>query len=166
MNKLGENQYYYLHNNGNILKDIPNLTIDTAFNSFNNWYLDSKYPIDYNTQLINISQSLIDSVNQDTDLIMDQKNQLEKNSTKIDTLMSNINLLKDKDVDMSVLTSSRSDSLNTTKTGTDDKKFTTYLYVGINILLVLILIGLILYIVFSSYGSKKNNSNSNITTNL
>ena len=124
----------------------------------------------YNTQIIKLSQSLIDSVNQDTDLILAQKDQLLKESQQVDTLINNINLLKDKDTEMTILSTSRNDSLTFTKSGSDNIQFMTYVYIGINILLVLIIIGLIIYMVYSNYtsssgNSSKNNTYRNIITN-
>ena len=106
---------------------------------------------DYNTQVINLSQSYINSVNQDTDLIIEQKNDLQKKTAEIDNLMSNIKLLKNKELEVGVLTNSRLDSLNSTKTGAEDMQMMTYIYTGINILLVICIIGLIIYLVSSNY---------------
>ena len=47
----------------------------------------------YNTQIINLSKELIDTVNKDTDLILDQKNELETKTQKIDTLMNSVHTL-------------------------------------------------------------------------
>jgi hypothetical protein len=118
----------------------------------------------YNTQIINVSQSMIDNVNQDTDLIMEQKNQLLDKTNQIDTLMNNIKLLKEKDNEMNVLSRARNDSLNSTKTGTDDMNFYTYIYIGINILMVLCVIGIVIYIVYSNYStvSGKNTMINNV----
>jgi hypothetical protein len=121
-----------------------------------------------NTQVINLSQKLIDNVNKDTDLIMNQKDQLDSKTKAIDSLMANINLLKDKNTDMTILTKSNKDSLNSTKTGSDDMKFTTQIYIGINILFVLIIISMIIYMMFSGFSSSKpsnNNTYKNIISN-
>jgi hypothetical protein len=112
----------------------------------------------YNTQIINVSQSMIDNVNQDTDLIMQQKDELLTKTRSIDTIMNNINMLKDKDNEMTVLSNARKDSLNSTMSGTDDMNFNTYIYIGINILMVLCVIGIVIYIVYSSYSVSKNNN--------
>jgi len=112
----------------------------------------------YNTQIINVSQSMIDNVNQDTDLIMAQKNQLHEKTSQIDTLMNNIKLLKEKDNEMNVLSRARNDSLNSTKTGTDDMNFYNYIYIGINLLMVLCVIGIVIYIVYSNYSRVSGNN--------
>jgi len=124
----------------------------------------------YNTQIINLSQSMIDSVDKDTNLILDQKNDLEQKTQQVSTIMDNIKLLKDKDIEMDILSNSRNDSLTFTKSGSDNIQFMTYVYIGINILLVLIIIGLIIYMVYSNYtsssgNSSRNNTYKNITTN-
>ena len=118
---------------------------------------------DYNTQIIKLSQTMIDSVDQDTNLILAQKDQLLQESQQIETLMNNIKLLKDKNTEMTVLSKSRNDSLTFTKSGSDNIQFMTYVYIGINILLVLIIIGLIIYLVYSNYTSSNKNSNKNNT---
>ena len=118
----------------------------------------------YNTQIINLSKELIDAVNKDSDLILDQKNELETKTQQIDTLMANIKLLKEKNTDLSITEKSQVDSLNTTKTGSDDLKMTSQIYMGVNILLVLLVIGFILYLVYSNFTSKTNNTNK--TNNL
>lgn len=120
---------------------------------------------DYNTQIINLSQALINTVNQDTDLIMEQKNQLQKKTLDVDSLMSNINLLKDKDTEMTVLLNSRNDSFNFSKASADDMKFMTYVYIGIDILLVLLVVGFIIYLVYSGYNNTSSNTSSNTKAN-
>lgn len=53
MNKLGDNEYCYLHNNNpEIIKDIQNLKHDKSFITFDNWRLNTKYPITYHNQII------------------------------------------------------------------------------------------------------------------
>jgi len=115
---------------------------------------------DANTQIINLSQTMINNVNQDTDLINDQKNQLTSKMAEIDSLLNNINLLTDKDTEMTVLTNAKQDSLNSTTTGSEDMQFNTYVYIGISILLVLTIIGLIIYLVYSTYTTKTNNTSN------
>ena len=59
MNKLGNNDYCYLHNNNpSILKDFPDLKHDNSFISFDNWDLVSKYPISYFGQIIKNDDNL------------------------------------------------------------------------------------------------------------
>jgi hypothetical protein len=123
-----------------------------------------------NDQIINLSQAMINNVNQDTDLINEQKNELARKMAEIDSIISNISLLKDKDNEMTVLSSAKIDSLNSTTSSAEDMQFTTYVYIGICILLVLIVIGLIIYLVYSNYSSKptkpNNTNNTNNTNNL
>jgi len=119
----------------------------------------------YNTQLINVSQSMIDNVNQDTDLIMQQKNELLDKTHKIDNIMNNIQLLKDKDNEMTVLTQARNDSLNSSKHSAENMNFTTYIYIGVNMLMVLCVIGIVIYLVYSNY-SVSRNSNTNRMNNV
>lgn len=124
---------------------------------------------DYNNQLIAISKAVIDSVDQDTDLIIEQKNQLQEKTSKVENLTNEIKMLKDKDNELLILSGSKEDSLNSTKSGTEDKQFTTYIYIGINILLVYLVIGLIIYLVYSNYASNSatapNTSNKSNTLN-
>jgi len=115
-----------------------------------------------NSQLIKLNQEMIDSVNRDTDLILDQKNQLQERTKSIDTLISDITLLKDKDNEMSVLKGARTDSLNSTTEGTEGMQFTTYIYMGINILLVILVLGLVIYIVYSNWGSGNTTASNNV----
>ena len=83
-------------------------------------------------------------------------------------------ILKDKDTELLVLSASREDSLSSTKSGSDDKQFITYIYIGINILLVCLVIGLIIYLVYSNYSHKSSNlvnttnnvSRTNMKTNM
>ena len=60
------------------------------------------------------------------------------------------------------------DSLNNTIESAEDLEFTSQIYMGINILLVLLVIGLILYLVYSNFNASSNNSNSinNIYKNI
>ena len=113
---------------------------------------------------------MINSVNQDNDLINEQKNTLMKKMTQIDTVMANINMLTDKDNEMTVISNSRDDSLSSTKSTTENMQFNTYIYIGMCILITLIIIGLIVYLVTSSSSTNKtetknNNLYKNIATN-
>jgi hypothetical protein len=125
---------------------------------------------DYNTQLINLNQSMIKSVNQDMDLIAAQKDELTNKTRQIDTIMNNITLLKDKDNEMTVLTGARKDSLSSASDGLEQMNFSTYIFIGINILILLVILGLVIYIVYSSYSAgtrarSANNLYSGITRN-
>lgn len=117
---------------------------------------------DYNTQLINLNQSMINSVNQDMDLIAAQKDELTNKTRQIDTIMNNLSLLKDKDNEMTVLTGARNDSLSSASDGLDQMNFSTYIFVGINILILLVILGLVIYIVYSSYsaGTRARSTNN------
>lgn len=120
----------------------------------------------YNNQLINLSQSMINNVNQDMDLIAAQKDELATKISQIDTMMNNIKLLKDKDTEMTVLTGARNDSLSSTNEGLDQMNFSTYIFVGVNIFMLLVILGLVIYIVYSSFSSSNNKSNNNIYRNI
>ena len=147
-------------------KDYSNQSASTNVNdrTYANATLKPKVQ-NSNTQLINVSQSMINNVNQDTDLIMQQKNELLEKTHKIDTIMNNIQLLKDKDNEMTVLSQAKSDSLNSSKTSAEDMNFTTYIYIGINMLMVLCVIGIVIYLVYSNYAVSRN-SNSNRMNNV
>jgi hypothetical protein len=119
---------------------------------------------DTNTQIINLSQSMINNVNQDNDLINEQKNDLTNKMEEIDSIITNINLLSDKDTEMTVLSGAKQDSLSSTTSNKDEMQFKTYIYIGVCILLVLLVIGLIIYLVYSNYTNKS--SNNNTSTNI
>ena len=118
----------------------------------------------YNNQMITITKTVIDSVDRDTDLILDQKNQLQNKTSEVENLTNELKILKDKDTELLILSNSREDSLSSTKSGSDDKQFITYIYIGINILLVCLVIGLIIYLVYSNYSHKSSNSANTATT--
>jgi hypothetical protein len=118
----------------------------------------------YNNQMITITKTVIDSVDRDTDLILDQKNQLQNKTSEVENLTNEMKMLKDKDTELLVLSTSKEDSLSSTKSGSDDKQFITYIYIGINILLVCIVIGLIIYLVYSNYSHKSSNSTNSVST--
>lgn len=111
----------------------------------------------YNQQLIKVSQSMIDNVNQDTELISAQKDELLKKTRDIDQMIKNITLLKEKDNEMSVLSRARIDSLNSAETSKDDMQFYTYIYIGIGILLLIIILGIVFYLVYSNYSNTTSN---------
>jgi len=129
--------------------------------NYANTVLLPKYT-DYNTQLINLNQSMINSVNQDIDLIAAQKDELTSKTRQVDTIMNNIKLLKDKDNEMTVLTGARKDSLSSASEGLEDMNFSTYIFIGINLLVLLVILGLVIYIVYSSFtaGIRARNSNN------
>jgi hypothetical protein len=122
----------------------------------------------YNSQIINLSKELINTVDRDTELILDQKTDLETKGKNIDTLMKEIKMLKNKKTDLSINEKSQIDSLNNTKEISENLNFTSQIYMGINILLVLLVIGLILYLVYSNFNSSVNTPNSinNIYRNI
>lgn len=121
---------------------------------------------DLNTQMIAVSKAMIDSVDRDTDLILDQKNQLQKQTTTVDALNHDIKLLKDENDELITLSNSREDSLNSTKTSTDNKYFITYIYIGINILLICLIIGFICRLIYSSYSSSSSSSSFATMNNI
>lgn len=105
---------------------------------------------------------MINGVNQDMDLIAAQKDELTNKTRQIDTIMNNITLLKDKDNEMTVLTGARKDSLSSASDGLDQMNFSTYIFIGINILILLVILGLVIYIVYSSYsaGTRARSANN------
>jgi ATP-dependent Zn protease len=109
---------------------------------------------------------MIDSVDRDTDLILDQKNQLLTKTTEVDTLSNDIKNLKDENKELTILASSREDSLNSTKHSTENKNIVTYVYIGINILLVCLIIGFIFNLVYSSYSQSNTTMNNISRTNI
>ena len=119
---------------------------------------------DSNSQIINLSQAMINNVNQDNDLIVEQKKTLVEKMEEIDSIITNINLLSDKDTEMTVLEGAKKDSLNSTTSSKEDIQFTTYIYIGVCILLVIIIIGLIIYLVYSNYSSKESSNNSKLNS--
>jgi len=119
----------------------------------------------YNTQLLNICRGLMVSVNKDTDLIVEQTQELEKKTKHLNNLMDDIQLLRDKSTELKVTEQSQEDNVKNTQSGSDEVQFTSQIYMGINMLLVLIIIGLIVYLVYSNFTSKKNNTNTTNTTN-
>jgi hypothetical protein len=133
--------------------------------NYANTVLLPKYS-NYNNQLINITQSMIDNVNQDIDLISSQKDELINKNRQINTIMNNITMLKDKDNEMSVLTGSRSDSLTSANEGLSEINFSTYIYIGIDVFCILLILGLIIYIVYSSFTNKRTNNLNNIYSNI
>lgn len=142
-------------------KDYSNQSASSNVNdrTYANTTLNPKVQ-NYNSQLINVSQSMINNVNQDTDLIMQQKNELLDKTRKIDTIMNNIEMLKDKNNEMTVLSNARTDSLNSSKNSAEDMNFTTYVYIGINMLMVLCVIGIVIYLVYSNYSVSRNSSSN------
>lgn len=129
--------------------------------NYANTVLLPKYT-NYNTQLINLNQSMINGVNQDIDLIAAQKDELTNKTRQIDTIMNNITLLKDKDNEMTVLTGARKDSLSSASDGLDQMNFSSYIFIGINILILLVILGLVIYIVYSNYstGTRARSANN------
>jgi hypothetical protein len=163
---LNQINTYYQTLLGSYTKNYQDFSTNSASSNIN----DRKYATttlkpklnNYNTQLINLSKNMINNVNQDMDLIGAQKDELLTKTRQIDTIMNNITLLKDKDNEMTVLTGSRKDSLESAKDGGNEVNFTTYIYIGINVLFILIVLGLVIYIVYSSYSANQNKSSNNM----
>lgn len=123
-----------------------------------------------NNQLLDLSKKMMDNINIDTDLIIEQKNELYDKTKQIDNLLKNIKLLKTKNNDMDILTKSRDDSLNSTTLGSETINFNTNIYIGINLLLLLCIIGFTIYIVYSNntyikYNNTPNNIHKSIFNN-
>jgi hypothetical protein len=122
---------------------------------------------DANNQIIKLSQTMINSVNQDADLINIQKNTLNQKMTEIDSVIANLALLKDKEYEMTVLSDARDDSLTSTQNNTETMQFTTYIYIGICVLITILIVGLIIYLVYSSnFDNKSSNKNNNLYKNI
>ena len=102
----------------------------------------------YNDQIIKLSKTLIETVNKDNDLILDQINELNTKNQSIETIMNQLTVLKEKNIDENILEKSQIDNLDATKNSTEDLHFTTQIYMGINILLLLLVICLIIYLVY------------------
>ena len=119
----------------------------------------------YNTQIINISKELMNNINKDTDLIVEQTTELEKKTQNLNKLLDDIKILKEQNAELGVTEKSQEDNVRNTQTGSDDLHFTSQIYMGINILLICIVIGLIIYLVYSNSTSKSNNTNANSTAN-
>ena len=140
-----------------------NSSINTNDRTYANTALKPKIE-NYNTQIINLSKNLIEAVNKDNDLILAQIDELKLKSESIDTIMSDIKVLKEKNIEENIFEKSQNDNLDMTKSSTEDLQFTSQVYMGINILLVLLVIGLIVYLVYSNY-TPKSNTNSHASTN-
>ena len=119
----------------------------------------------YNKQIINISSELIKSVNKDTDLIVEQTKVLEDKNSQLNKIMDDIKILREKNAELKISEKSQEDNVKNTQDGSDTLQFTSQIYMGINMLLVLIVIGLIIYLVYSNFTSKKNNTNSTNSPN-
>jgi hypothetical protein len=98
---------------------------------------------DYNQQMINVSKNLINTVNRDTDLIVDQKNQLKEKTKTVDDLKDDIKVLTLKDKELNIKTNADIDSLNNTKTGTKSLEFMNNVYIVLNIILLIVIIGMV-----------------------
>ena len=118
----------------------------------------------YNTQIINLSKELIESVDKDTDLILQQKTELEEKQQTIDTLLNNTKMLKVSQRDSTISEQARNDSLNITKTGSDELQFTSHMYMAFNILLVILVVGFIIYLVYSNVDTMSNNNQNSINS--
>jgi hypothetical protein len=114
----------------------------------------------YNNQIINLSKTLIETVNKDNDLILDQITELNNKNKAIEKIMNELKLLKEKNIDENILEQSQIDNLEATKSNTEDLHFTSQIYMGINILLLLLVIGFIIYLVYSNYSVNSNNNSS------
>lgn len=98
----------------------------------------------YNQQMINVSKNMINDVNRDTDLIVDQKNQLKEKTQKVDDLRDDIKVLTAKDKDLNIKTNADDDSLKNTKVGTESLSFMNNIYIGLNVILLIIIIALVI----------------------
>ena len=116
---------------------------------------------DYNTQLITLMQTLMDTNNKDVELILLQKNEVDNKSATNGSIISEIKILTDKNAELAAGKKVQDDNINSTKSGTEDINFTTQVYMGINLLLILLVIGLILYLVFTKLPSNSNSSTGN-----
>jgi len=134
--------------------------------NYANTVLLPKYK-NYNDQIINLTQTVINGVNQDMDLVSAQKDELTSKSRQVDTIMNNISLLKEKDNEMTILTGARQQSLTSSNEGLDEMNFSTYIFIGINVFFLLVVLGLVFYIVYSSFtGSNSNKTKNNLYANI
>lgn len=101
-----------------------------------------------NNQIITLTQKLIDNVNTDTDLILEQKNELDKKNSVIDNLISTNDQIKKQLKEANTSSQSRNDNYNSLKGVVEDIEFKNNLFIGGNILLLMTIIGLIIYNVY------------------
>jgi hypothetical protein len=123
--------------------------------------------LNYNNQMIALNQKMIDSINDDTNNILELKNQLDEKINKIDKLTNQQKQLKESESSLQIEYKSRRDNLNTTKQGLHDIKFWNYIFIGINIILLLIVLGSIIYLIFYKNGTtNQSNNNTSSTANI
>ena len=115
-----------------------------------------------NNQIIKLNQTMIDSINKDNDIIMSLKNQLEDKKQIINDNILNIDNIKTEINTINNHYNLKTEDLNKTEQYNESITIWKWLYIVINILLVLCISGLIIYLLFSNSTSNTNNkSNSN-----
>lgn len=115
-----------------------------------------------NNQIIKLNQTMIDSINKDNDIIMALKNQLEDKKQIINDNILNIDNIKTEINTINNQYNLKTEDLNKTEQYNESITIWKWLYIVINILLVVCISGLIIYLLFSNSTSNTNNkSNSN-----
>lgn len=95
---------------------------------------------DYSTQIVNVSKTLIEKINLETDLIMDQKKTLGQKTTDLDSLKKEVAKLKNKNTKLTTMENSNNDSITQTKNKIGRLEFFNNIYIGTNITLLFIAI--------------------------
>lgn len=124
-----------------------------------------------NNQIIKLNQTMIDSINKDNDIIMALKNQLENKKQLVNNNILNIDKLKNEINTINNQSNLKLDDLNKTKNYNETMSLWKWLYIIINIILIICILGFIFNLLFNSSNNstnKINNSNkgmSNINFN-
>jgi hypothetical protein len=122
--------------------------------------------LNYNNQMISLNQKMIDSINEDTNNILELKNQLDDKILQIDKLKQKQKQLRDDADSLEIEYKSRRDNLNITKKGLHSIKLWNYGYITVNIILVIAILCLLIYLIFfkNSTAPQLNTSTSASTT--
>lgn len=102
--------------------------------------------IGYNKQLIKINKELIKRVNEGTKMIDDQKNNLQSNRDEINNNHIKIDKLEEKRLQLKTQVKGNNKFLKEIEHRVENDNIYKYVYVGINLLLLIMIIGGLVYL--------------------
>jgi hypothetical protein len=118
-----------------------------------------------NNQIIKLNQTMIDSINKDNDIIMALKNQLEDKKNIVNDNIVNIDNIKNEINTINNQYNLKTENLNKTQNYNESITIWKWLYIIFNIILVVCILGLIIYLLFSNSSSNTTNNTTNNKSN-
>lgn len=126
--------------------------------------------VNYNNQMIALTQKMINNVNDDNNNILQLKSDLDSKKNQIEKLNTQIHKLKSQAENLETQFKSKNDNLNSTYKGQNNISIWNWVFIVINIILLICILCGVGYLLFSkndtnSTTGANNTTSTNMSTN-